>query len=146
MIKKINLRKKDIEKKLSDILDSIELIEKNLPEDFDQFLMIGLKKDGIYKKIEFVIQNFIDLCNILNSDLRLGVPDIEEDIFDHLETKNILSKKTLDIIKEMKRFRNVLVHKYGEINDELAYEEIKKGLCDFEFLIEEFEKFLQKSK
>jgi len=42
----------------------------------------------------------------------------------------------------MKKFRNILVHKYGEIDDKKAYDEINKGLKDFEKIIKEIEKFL----
>jgi len=44
----------------------------------------------------------------------------------------------------MKKFRNVLVHKYGDIDDKKAYEDIKEGLKDFEHIINEIEKFLKK--
>jgi len=46
----------------------------------------------------------------------------------------------------MKSFRNILAHKYGEINDEQAFESIKEGLKDFEIFINEIEKFLKKNK
>ena len=49
-------------------------------------------------------------------------------------------------IKEMKSFRNILVHRYGEIEDEIAYEEIKNGLEDFEKFEKEIEEFLQEIK
>ena len=44
----------------------------------------------------------------------------------------------------MKRFINILVHRYGEINDNLAYETITEGLKDFEFFINEINNFLKK--
>ena len=46
----------------------------------------------------------------------------------------------------MKRFRNILVHKYGEIDDKQAFESIHEGLRDFELFINEIEKFLKKNK
>jgi len=45
----------------------------------------------------------------------------------------------------MKGFRNILIHKYGEIDDEKAYENIKEGLKDFEKIIKEIEGFLEKN-
>jgi|SRR3989344_1074474 len=146
MIEKKGLRIKEIERSISDITDSIEIVESNLPENFDEFRNFGLKKDGIYKKIEFAIQNIIDICNVINSDLRLGVPDVEDDIFDNLEKKGIFEKKIMDILREMKGSRNILVHKYGTINDKIAFEDIKQGLEDFELIIQEVEKFLEKHK
>ncbi len=146
MIEKKELRVKEIERSISDIIDSIEIVDNNFPAEFDEFYNFGLKKDGIYKRIEFSIQNIIDICNVINSDLRLGVPDVEDDIFDNLEKKGIFEKRIMDIIREIKGFRNILVHKYGTIDDKIAFEDIKKGLEDFELIIKEIEKFLEKHK
>ena len=82
--KKGKLRKREIEDKIRDIIDSIMIIDENLPRELRDFLDSGLIKDGIYKKIEFSIQNIIDICNIINSDLRLGTPKTEEDIIENL--------------------------------------------------------------
>ena len=46
----------------------------------------------------------------------------------------------------MKRFRNILVHKYGKINDSIAFETISDGLKDFEMIINEIEKVIKKYK
>ena len=136
------LRKKLIEDKLSLITDSINKVSDNLPSDFEDFKKLGLIKDGIYKKIEFAIENIVDICNIINSDLRLGVPEVEDDIFNNLESKKIFNKKIINLIREMKSFRNILVHKYGSINDEEAFESISKGINDFEIILEEIEKII----
>ena len=37
-----------------------------------------------------------------------------------------------NILKNMKGFRNILVHKYGVINDELVFEVLSEKLEDFE--------------
>lgn len=42
----------------------------------------------------------------------------------------------------MKRFRNILVHRYGKINDSLAYEVLKHNLDDFYDIIEQIESFV----
>lgn len=140
------IREKEIEKKLSDISDNIEIIKENIPLHVSDFLSLGLVKDGIYKKIEFSIESMIDILNIINSDLRFGTPENEDDIIGNIEKNKVLSKKTIEIVKRMRGFRNVLVHRYGEINDEEAYENISSGLKDFESFSEEIEKFLVKYK
>ena len=43
----------------------------------------------------------------------------------------------------MKSFRNILVHKYGEIDDKKAFENIKEGIKDFELIVSEIEDFLK---
>jgi len=137
------LRKKEIERKLSDISDSVEIVEENIPPDFSVFSTLGLKKDGIYKKIEFAIESMIDILNIINSDLRFGTPENEEDIIKNMDKNKVFDKKILDVVNKMKGFRNILVHRYGEISDEQAYESIKEGIGDFENFVKEVEVFLR---
>ena len=62
-----------------------------LPENADEFYRLGLVKDGIYKRIEFAIENVFDICAILNADLALGVPGEDEDILLHLVDKGIIT-------------------------------------------------------
>jgi len=145
-MKKRKLRKDRIEEKLTNTVNLIDSISNKIPEDFYSFKKMDLEKDGIYKRIEFAIQNIIDVCFIINSDLRLGMPEEEDQIINNLEKNNILTKKISELISKMKGFRNILVHKYGEINDKKAYESIKQGVEDFELILNEFEKFLAKNR
>src|SRR3989344_288009 len=146
MIQKNKLRVEEIEKKISDILDVLEIINMNLPQKFDYFIAMGLAKDGLYKKTEFAIESIIDICNIINSDLRLGFPETEDSLIDNLDGKGVFRKSTIEIIRQMKGFRNILVHKCGDVDDKKDYEDIKEGLKDFETVVKEIEKFLEKQK
>lgn len=47
-----------------------------------------------------------------------------------------------EIVKEMKGFRNILVHRYGEINNAEAFENISSGLNDFESFMKEVNDFV----
>ncbi len=145
MIIEKKLRKSEIKSKEDKIIDSIEFVEKNIPQDFEDFDNSRLLKSAVYKEIEFSIENLIDICNIINSDLRLGVPEEEDDIINNLEKNKIFDNKTINLIKEMKGFRNILIHKYGDVNDEQAFETIKEGLKDFELIISKIEEFLKKN-
>lgn len=138
------MRKNEIKKKIREVNDSLIIIKGNIPSGPEQFENMGLLKDGIYKRLEFIIENVIDVCNILNSDLSLGVPSDEDSIIKNLENKKIISKKLSDKIRDMKGFRNILVHRYGNINDEQAFETIKENLNDFEMFKKEILKFLEK--
>ncbi len=146
MIEKRELKSDKIEKKISDILDTLEIIRENLPESAESLGALGLIKDGLYKKVEFAIESLIDICSIINVGLRLGVPETEDGLISNIEKNKVLDEKAVQIIKEMKRFRNVLVHKYGDIDDVKAYNSISSGLDDFEAVITEIEKFLERHK
>lgn len=133
------LRKDIIKTKMKEIKESLKLIEENLPEEPEKFAAMGLIKDGIYKRVEFCIQNVLDICAIMNSDLELGIPSSEEDIVENLVREGILSAELGERIKRMKGFRNILVHRYGRIDEEVAFESIKRGLNDFREFMEKIE-------
>jgi|GEM_PF-3766708 len=69
------LRTDAIRIKLAIITDSIELVESHLPSDVEEFTKLGLVKDGIYKRVEYAIENVFDICAMINADMRFGIPE-----------------------------------------------------------------------
>ncbi len=125
------MRKDIIRTKIKEIEESVHLIEKHLPEEFDEFNKLDIIKDGIYKRTEFAIENIIDICAIINSDLELGIPGSEEDIIDNLLENKILTPENAEKIRKMKGFRNFIVHRYGSMDDRIAFENLHEGMHDF---------------
>jgi uncharacterized protein YutE (UPF0331/DUF86 family) len=138
-----DLRTESIKTKLKIIEENIDLVKENLPEKLSEFKALGLVKDGIYKRIEASIQEVISICSIINSDLKLGVPSNRDDIIVALLENNILSKNMTEKIKELKGFRNFLVHRYGTIDDKVAFKDIKIGLPDFKLFKEEILNYIR---
>ncbi|MBI2043533.1 DUF86 domain-containing protein [Candidatus Pacearchaeota archaeon] len=130
------IRKEDIEHKLS------EIIEEYLPSNIEDFLQSGISKHGIYKLIESAIEDVIKICSMINSDLKLGIPSDEDSIIKNLEDNKIISGETANKIIIMKGFRNILVHRYGKLDDKQAFENISENLEDFEKFKKEILKFL----
>jgi uncharacterized protein YutE (UPF0331/DUF86 family) len=138
------MRKDIIKNKIKEILESLELISDNLPASFDEFQNLGIVKDGIYKRIEYAIENLIDIFYIINADLELGIPEDDSSMIDNLEHKNIISISVRNLMKNMKGFRNVVVHRYGKIDDKLAYTFIKENMGDFEIVIKCIENIIDR--
>ena len=131
-----------IKHKLKSIKENIDLVKENIPDNLEEFKKLGLIKDGIYKRIEVSIQEIINICSIINSDLKIGIPSNRDEIVSALEDKEVISKELGKKIRELKGFRNFLVHRYGKIQDEIAYEDIKEGFDDFTLFKDEILKFL----
>ena len=136
------VRETTIRIKLQEIVEGVSLVEEYLPKTAEEFRSLGLVKDGIYKRIEFAIENVFDICAILNADLALGVPGEDEDILQHLVDKGIITPAMLDKIHGMRGFRNIVVHRYGNIDDALAYHLLKENIADFFLFIAEIEQVL----
>ncbi|HJH26775.1 MAG TPA: DUF86 domain-containing protein [Methanophagales archaeon] len=137
------MRKEIIRTKIKEIEESIELVGENLPGTFEVFSSMGLIKDGIYKRIEFAIENVFDICAIINTDLELGIPGDDEEIVENLVKNTILSEEMREKLKLMKGFRNIVVHRYGKIDDNLAFAILKKNIRDFYDFIRRVEEILE---
>ncbi len=135
-----------IPQKIKEIEENIDLIQENLPEEIEEFSELGLVKDGIYKRLEYSLQNLVYIFSIIYSSLNLGVPSSIDEIFIGLAKKKIFTKKIIDLVQEMKGLRNILVHKYGQIDDERIFNLLRERLNDFEKVIYAVEEFLKKEK
>ena len=128
---KNRLRREQILSKLAEIEESIDLVKENMPEEFEEYKKLGIVKDGIYKRLEFSIENVINICSIINSDLKLGIPAKEQDVTDNLISEGIISEKMQELIRQMKGFRNIVVHRYGKIDDQITFAIISDHIDDF---------------
>ncbi|PWR70502.1 DUF86 domain-containing protein [Methanospirillum stamsii] len=142
------VRREKIRYLLSEIDESLTLIRNNLPEnqDLNDFLALGLLKDGLYKRLEYVLQSIFDICAILNRDLKLGIPQNDEDILTNLAKIEIIDARLLDTLRNMKGMRNILVHQYGRINDEIIFEVLMTKIDDIEFFCQSIVKLLDSNQ
>ncbi len=140
------MRTEIIRTKIMQIQESLELVRENLPDSFEEFASLGLIKDGMYKRIEFCIETVFDICAIINTDLRLGIPRSDDDILEILVRNGIIDNDIKGKLKSMKGFRNILVHRYAGIDDRLSYEFFSERLTDFDEFIEMIIEFIKLQK
>ncbi len=57
--------------------------------------------------------------------------------------ESLIDKKLADSLIKMSRFRNILIHKYWEIDERRIYEYAKNNLEDFENFIKAVNQFLK---
>ncbi|MHA1302820.1 MAG: type VII toxin-antitoxin system HepT family RNase toxin [Candidatus Heimdallarchaeaceae archaeon] len=131
--------------KIEQIEENLKVISNYLPTELKDFLNLGIIKDGIYKRLEYSIELVLDILAIINTDLKLGIPNEDLDILENIEKNKILPSSLMDIVRNMKSFRNILVHKYGRINDEIVFEILNEKLNDFEVITNAILEFLKKN-
>ena len=127
------------------ILTKLERLEY-YSEKFSLFLPTSLTfyqkslKDqmAIERLFQVSIECMIDIAFALVKLLHLGVPSDEENVFDLLDSKF----ENMEIYKEMKRFRNVLVHQYAKINNGIVYKYASEKISDFQRFIADVKKIL----
>ncbi len=70
------------------------------------------------------------------SEKKLGTPVDEEDIIEKLVKTKIIPNRLGGKIREMRGTRNILVHKYGYVDDKTIYKLLEDNLKDFEEFID----------
>lgn len=119
---------------------SLKIIRENLPGSLEKFLQMGLEKDGIYKQLEFAIQNVLDICNEINFSLELGIVVGYDDIVGNLHKAKIIDDSLKEKLKFLIQLREVLIYNYDLIQDEIAF----KNMPEYLAIIEDFLAFIQR--
>lgn len=76
---------------------------------------------------------------------RRVLPGDEDDLFEKLAGRGVISNAMADSLRRMKGLRNLLVHEYGRINDQIVFETIRQRLGDFDTFKREILAFLRKA-
>ena len=117
-----------------------------LPQNLSRYLKSLEKRRFCERTLQLLIEVCIDISQQLVKELKLGLPTEEENVFDKLFENKIISKQMHFKLKEMKRFRNILIHNYAKIDDSLVYDNVIKNNKDFLDFKTEILTFLKKRK
>lgn len=129
--------------KLDELDSYLTELEDIMPKDYEEYVNSIEKKRSCERLLHILIECVIDVCTLIVKDLRLGLPSSEEDLFEKLEKKGIISKEMKEKLRLMRGFRNILVHRYAEVDDELVFENLK-NIGDFREFKEQIISFLKK--
>lgn len=124
------LDRKRILTKIDELDSYLNELFQVIPANFSKYQQIE-KKRSCERLLQLGVECAIDTCKLFVSGLRLGLPSEENDLFDKLKKKGIISEEMVSLLKEMRGFRNILIHEYATVNDELVYEALQTRLEDF---------------
>ena len=103
------------------------------------------KRRACERLLQILVEAVVDVCSLLVSGLRLGLPGEEDDLFQKLLAREVLSEEMTATVRRMNGLRNLLVHEYGRINDEIVFETFTHRLGDFEAFKREVLDFLRRA-
>jgi uncharacterized protein YutE (UPF0331/DUF86 family) len=83
-----------------------------------------------------LVQDAADLCNHLAARLAHQVPLSYPECFEVLGDEGILEKSLADSLRAMARFRNLLVHRYWDVDDQRVLQIARTQLDDLEQFLE----------
>lgn len=118
--------------KLDELDSYIHELREIAPESYEEYKASIEKRRACERLLHISIECVIDVCNVLVASMRLGLPAGEEDLFRKLEDAEVISPELANILRRMRAFRNILVHRYGTVDDRLVYDVMENRLGDFE--------------
>ncbi len=104
-----------------------------------------IKYWGIERGLQILIEIVLDIANIIISSTDLEKPPTYRETILTLSQINILPKEFADEISKMAGFRNILVHDYAEVDEDIILELLKNKLDDFIQFIDYINKWLKDS-
>lgn len=129
--------------KLDDMTRYINELRDMLPSR-QEYLDDLVKRRACEKTVESAIECMIDAGAIIVSAEKLGLPRDEESIFDLLAGHGVIPEGVSRRAKEMKGFRNILIHRYADVDDKIVYHHLSHRLSDFQAFREAVESFLKR--
>ena len=132
-----------IEEKLDDLVRYHGELVEDLPSK-SEFVDGRLVRRGIEKTIELIADTIIDIALLIISGKGLEKPEDSRDAIALLEKVKILPKDVAARIMDLISFRNLLVHRYTKIDENLEFSTIKEEHPDIISFVKEIEKFLTK--
>lgn len=105
-------------------------IEQIRPEAREQYEDV-VKRRACERLLQISIETVVTICQLLVAGLRLGLPAEENDLFTKLSGKRVISIELAATLQRMKGFRNILVHEYGRVDDEIVFTFLSTRIDDF---------------
>lgn len=131
-----------IMEKISDIEKSKTLLDGLASMEKEVFLNDQIVVSGAKYQIILAIEAAQNICNHLAARVAKEPPRSYSDCFRILEDNGILSEGLALKLASMAKFRNLLVHQYGKVDDSIVYSVLKSDIRDIIDYVEEIKSFL----
>jgi len=89
----------------------------------------------VERTLHIIIEAYIYIAQRIISDEGLREPASDRDTFAVLAENGILCREDLEKFENIAAFRNLLVHYYERVDDEVVFGFFKKNLSDFDLFV-----------
>jgi uncharacterized protein YutE (UPF0331/DUF86 family) len=125
-----------IERKLGDIKGALIELRGITEKGEEEFLSSSYLRYAAKYLLITAIEAAFSICNHIT--VRKGrIPGSYSECFIELSRMGVISQELAERLSRMAKFRNLLVHQYWRIDDEMVFEIIEKDASDLEEFIRE---------
>jgi len=128
-----------IKDKLSELKVYIMELDEDIPEDEEEYIEDRIPRRACERTFQLACEDVLDICNLIIAGKALGLPKDNRDSIKKLSDNKIIPEKLSTRLEDMVSFRNLLVHRYGKVDDSRAYHYLKEeigDLSDFTLIID----------
>ena len=85
----------------------------------------------VERTLQMMIELCVDIANHIISDAAYRIPNTYADTFEVLYENQLIGKAIYDKLVKMTKFRNIVIHQYDKIDEEIVVSILNKNLDDF---------------
>lgn len=135
----INFKIRELQKNLLHLKQvSFDVNKENLKKDIIRYW-------GIERGIHICVECVLDIANIIISSLGLERPDSYRETILTLYKQGVIPEEFAKQIVGMASFRNILVHDYTRVDDDIILDILKNRLDDFAVFAQYITKWLEEN-
>jgi uncharacterized protein YutE (UPF0331/DUF86 family) len=141
VFKEINIEKiKTLEK---DLLDTISEIKAVTALEVEVFLEDKKEIYSLRYLLIEAVEVMANICNHILSRTAGQVPKGYPDCFEKLSGAKIITGELGDKIKKAASLRNIIIHKYWDIDDRKVFKSAQENIGDFEEFLKQINRLLE---
>jgi uncharacterized protein YutE (UPF0331/DUF86 family) len=121
-----------LSRKLSRLQEYVDALRTAEDIDWGKYRSDIRARAFVERYLHLAIEEVLDICNHLVSFQRWREPTGYRDLFLILSEQGVIPRERLATFQNMASFRNMLVHRYERVDDELVFGIFKRRLDDFD--------------
>lgn len=131
-----------LERILSDIKSNVKDLNNSIDITWDIYRTDKRARRFVERTLHIIIEGCIDVAQHIISDEQMREPVSYRDTFAVLAENDVLMPEDLGRFENIASFRNLLVHYYEKIDNEIVFGIFKNNLSDFDLFVERIIKYL----
>lgn len=135
-----------VERILADIRSGVQDLHNANDINWDVYQSDKRARRFVERTLHILMEACIDIAQHIISDEKFREPISYRDTFTVLMENGILQPDELDKFEKMAAFRNLIVHYYEKMDDEVVYGIFKHNIDDFDLFVKRVVEYLNYSE
>jgi uncharacterized protein YutE (UPF0331/DUF86 family) len=133
-----------LRQRAQEIRQALDILERYRQLSREEFISNQQANDAAKYRLIVIIEAAMSICAHLAARLAHKTPDSYTQCFEILASSKIIPRDLADCLGRMARFRNLLVHGYGQVDDSRVWDILQQDLGDLDAFLSEISSILHR--